>query len=112
MNKIIIFIIFLICSGCSNKATSDLENQLCGKYSSESIKGDSLILFQNNIYTLGIQEKGEWEIVDYGDFTILNLMSKNRKKEAKILFERDYCLKFDKSIFNTPNDILLKKCQE
>ncbi|WP_255035082.1 hypothetical protein [Lacihabitans soyangensis] len=96
--------------GCTNQSVSEIEKKLHGKYCSNTNEENPLVLFPDNSYSLGYEENGRWEVNDYGDFTILTLIHKNKRKEGVILFKENYYFKFNKSVFPSTSETLFKIC--
>ena len=84
------FFALLVLVGCTNQSVSQIEKKLNGKYCSNTNEENPLVLFSDNTYSLGYVEKGRWEVNDYGDFRILTLNHKNKRKEGVILFKENY----------------------
>jgi hypothetical protein len=104
------FFALLVLVGCTNQSVSEIEKKLNGKYCSNTTEENPLVLFSDNTYSLGYVEMGRWEINDYGDFTILTLNHKNKRKEGVVLFKENYYFKFNKSVFPATSETLFKIC--
>lgn len=104
------FFALLVLVGCTNQSVSEIEKKLHGKYCSNSNEQNPLVLFPGNTYSLGYMEKVRWEVNDYGDFTIISLIYKNKRKEGVILFNDKYYFKFNKSVFPYTRETLFKIC--
>ncbi len=110
MSIIRYFFALLVIVGCTNQSVSEIEKKLYGKYCSNTNEENQLVLFPDNSYSLGYAEKGRWEVNDYGDFTIISLIQKNKRKEGVILFNDKYYFKFNKSVFPSTSETLFKIC--
>lgn len=104
------FFALLVLVGCTNQSVSEIEKKLHGKYCSNSNEENPLVLFPDNSYSLGYEENGRWEVNDYGDFTILSLLHKNKRKEGVILFKENYYFKFSQTAFSSSGEIVFKIC--
>lgn len=104
------FFALLVLVGCTNQSVSEIEKKLYGKYYSNINEENPLVLFPDNSYSLGYAENGRWEINDYGDFTILSLIHKNKRKEGVILFNDKYYFKFSQSAFSSSSESVFTIC--
>lgn len=104
------FFALLVLVGCTNQSVSEIEKKLFGKYYSNINEENPLVLFPDNSYSLGYAENGRWEIYDYGDFTILSLIHKNKRKEGVILFNDKYYFKFSQSAFSSSSESVFTIC--